>query len=80
MGLVPEVFWWTPPLPGVNRAVRGKHRTEVTEVTEGGWVRAGSFLVDAAASGREPDGTGKASHGGHRGHGGGMGLVPEVFW
>jgi hypothetical protein len=48
--------------------VGGKHRTEVTEVTEGdGGSRVQRFLVDSMASGRETPASGKASHRGHRG-------------
>jgi hypothetical protein len=53
----------------------GKHRTEVTEVTEGElalWVRG---FGDAVADKRETRELGKASHRGHGGHRGGTGFV-----
>jgi hypothetical protein len=54
-----------------KQGARGKHRTEVTEVTEGDWVggrklfsERGGLLCENQAQ------RGKASHGGHGGHGG----------
>src|SRR5271156_6263303 len=59
-------------LPGEKHPIR-KYRTEATE-RDGGFV-GGVASVDAAACVRETSLTGKASHRGHRGHGGGM----EIF-
>jgi hypothetical protein len=54
---------------GRERPRRGKHRTEVTEVTEGDWRFDGAtLLVDSMASGRERSAPGKASHRGHGNH------------
>jgi hypothetical protein len=49
-------------------ANRGKHPTEVTEVTKGEPAGYGDRSTDTAASGRELRESGKASHRGHGGH------------
>jgi hypothetical protein len=52
---------------GRERHERGKHRTEVTEVTEGDWIGGEILPVDTTASGAGTKRMGKASHGGHGG-------------
>ena len=65
---------------GENRAQRGKHRTEVTEVTEGGLgLVARNSIGDNMVFGRESGATGKASHRGHGGHRGGIGVGGQEF-
>jgi hypothetical protein len=68
---------------GENPAQRGKHRTEVMEVTEGGFGwRPGIRLATTMAAGRESGATGKASHRGHRGGiwGGGQEFDRRQSW
>jgi hypothetical protein len=55
-----------------NHAIGGKHRTEVTEVTEGDGQWPGVLWATPADSGRETHARGKASHRGHGGHRGGL--------
>ena len=59
---------------------RGKHRTEVTEATEGDWVGGRMHLGEDRwlTCGNTPKG--KASHRGHGGHRGRLGLVDECTW
>ncbi len=66
----------TPWLISGKRANWGKHRTEVTEVTEGGALWGRGF-GDAVADRRETRELGKASHRGHGGHRGGLAFVGE---
>ncbi len=57
---------------GEKHAYWGKHRTEATEVTEGGiGIMSQRLSVVTGAFGRETRVLGKASHRGHRGHRGG---------
>jgi hypothetical protein len=49
-------------LPGEGHANRGKHRTEVTEATEGDWVGGELILVDVSGL----PGEGHANWGKHR--------------
>jgi hypothetical protein len=60
----------TPPLRARATRPRGKHRTEVTEVTEGDpRLGAEPLAGDTTRSGARNTCKGKASHGGHIGHG-----------
>jgi hypothetical protein len=67
-------FW------GGKDAPRGKHRTEVAEVTEGIGVGPQKALGDSMTSGRERRASGKASHGGHGGQGGELALDRDMLW
>jgi hypothetical protein len=60
--------------PGREAGPTGKHRTEVTEVTEGDWGRWPKFYRSHRGTRARSRPNGKASHGGHRGHGGGTGV------
>ena len=73
IGLVDEWAWVTSLASVREHAQRGKHRTEVTEATEGELGRWANGLGDIVASVREPRAKGKASHRGHGGHRGGLG-------
>jgi hypothetical protein len=59
-----------------ERRGRGKHRTEVTEVTEGDWGWWRKFFAGRVGSRARKTGSGKASH---RGHGGDWGWWRKFF-
>ena len=66
-----DCAWVTSVASVREHAQRGKHRTEVTEATEGEleWGRAlGQGWTTSVASGARTRATGKASHRGHGGH------------
>ncbi len=74
-----EGSWWTAWASG-GKDASGKHRTEVTEVTEGIEVDGGRFLVDSLGFWAGKDASGKASHRGHGGHRGGLRLDGGRFF
>jgi hypothetical protein len=66
---------------GERTALRGKHRTEVTEVTEGGLrFRLKVCWWTRRLQGRERPASGKPSHRGHGGHRGGLRFGLKVSW
>ena len=72
-----EVLWWTAWLLDGKNAHRGKHRTEVTEATEGmeaAWKR---FFGGQPGFWAGKRASAKASHRGHGGHRGGWRLHGE---
>jgi hypothetical protein len=56
---------------------RGKHRTEVTEVTEWDWVYWPKIFGERPELPGEIHVNGKASHRGHGGHRGGIGFAGQ---
>jgi hypothetical protein len=74
-------FGWTLVVCVRERVKRGKHRTEVTEATEGdlGWWNKCTLVKDRwLRCGNTPKG--KASHRGYGGHRGRFGLVDKCTW
>jgi hypothetical protein len=58
----------------------GKHRTEATEVTEGGWVSGQRSSVKVRSFRCENPANRKASHRGHGGHRGGIGFSGQKIF
>jgi len=78
MELVAKGLQRTSGSPVREPGVWGKHRTEVTDATEGelGWV-AKSLQRTSGSTGARTRWMGEASHRGHRGHGGAIGIGGE---
>ena len=82
--------WWVKLLSGTlcswvrESREEGKHRTEVTEVTEGDRVGGRNFCREHCGLGARNTRRGKASHRGHEGHRGGSGwwakLLSGTLW